>query len=80
MNENNVSTPFMTSPIGNLTLDSDGLHKAIDEITRCHREIALLDKRIEELETAAFIFFLTTAACNCINVVTILLYFLHTND
>ena len=52
--ENKTSTPFMTSPIGDLTLDSDGLRKAIDEIARCHREIALHDKRIKKLETAAF--------------------------
>lgn len=50
MNENKTSTPFMTSPIGDLTLDSDGLRKAIDEIARCHAEIALRDKRIKELE------------------------------
>ena len=48
--ENKTSIPFMTSPIGDLTLDSDGLRKAIDEIARCHAEIALRDKRIEELE------------------------------
>ncbi|MDE7294441.1 MAG: hypothetical protein K2N72_08460 [Oscillospiraceae bacterium] len=42
----------MTSPIGDLTLDSDGLRKAIDEIARCHAEIALRDKRIKELEDA----------------------------
>lgn len=48
--ENKTSTPFMTSPIGDLTLDSDGLRKAIDEISRCHAEIALRDKRIKELE------------------------------
>lgn len=52
MNENNTSTPFMTSPIGDLTLDSDGLRKAIDEIARCHTEIKKRDEYIKELEHA----------------------------
>lgn len=50
MNIENTSTPFMTSPIGNLTLDSDGLRRAVDEIARCHREIARCHEEIESLK------------------------------
>ena len=45
---------FMTSPIGDLPINSDGLRKAVDEITRLNNEIAKLtedrDKCIKTLE------------------------------
>lgn len=34
-----MSTPFMTSPIGDLTIDSEGLRTAIDEIARLRKII-----------------------------------------
>lgn len=34
-----MSTAFMTSPIGDLTIDSDGLRTAIDEIARLRKII-----------------------------------------
>lgn len=39
---------FMTSPIGDLTIDSDGLRTAIDEIRRLQNEIKELKSRIPE--------------------------------
>ena len=35
-------TAFMTSPIGDLPINSNGLRKAIDEICRLQNEIAKL--------------------------------------
>lgn len=32
-----MNTPFMTSPIGDLTIDSEGLRTAIDEIARLRK-------------------------------------------
>ena len=37
-------TAVMTSPIGDLPINSDGLRKAIDEIRRLQNEIAKLKK------------------------------------
>ena len=34
-----MNTPFMTSPIGDLTIDSNGLRTAIDEIARLRKII-----------------------------------------
>lgn len=34
-----MSTPFMTSPIGDLTVDTNGLRTAIDEIARLRKII-----------------------------------------
>ena len=34
-----MNTAFMTSPIGDLTIDSTGLRKAVDEITRLRKII-----------------------------------------
>lgn len=34
-----MNTPFMTSPIGDLTIDSEGLRTAIDEIARLRKII-----------------------------------------
>lgn len=39
---------FMTSPIGDLTIDSDGLRKAIDEIIRLRAIIKDLESKIPE--------------------------------
>lgn len=46
MKENRTmkETAFMTSPIGDLPINSDGLRKAIDEIRRLQNEIAKLKK------------------------------------
>jgi len=43
-----MSTPFMTSPIGDLTIDSEGLRTAIDEIARLRK---IIEDRIAEDKT-----------------------------
>lgn len=35
---NRPAEPFMTSPIGDLPLNSDGLRRAVDEIARLKKE------------------------------------------
>lgn len=39
------STAFMTSPIGDLSIDSDGLRKAIDEIVRLRNIINNMENK-----------------------------------
>lgn len=46
----NYSEAFMTSPIGDLPVNSDGLRKAVDEIARCHAEIKRLKQENAKLE------------------------------
>lgn len=52
--EKSDSTAFMTSPIGNLPINSEGLRRAVDEIARCHFEIEQRDKYIKRLEEETY--------------------------
>lgn len=45
-----MSTAFMTSPIGDLTIDSVGLRKAIDEIAAQKKIIAEQQEQIRKLK------------------------------
>ena len=45
-----MSTAFMTSPIGDLTIDSTGLRTAIDEIARLRSIIAEMEEKAADAE------------------------------
>lgn len=45
-----ISTPFMTSPIGDLPINSEGMRKAIDYIAQLQCDKNELQKQIDELK------------------------------